>query len=689
MPTFIDLFAGAGGFSEGFLQVEYDSKYYDFLLASDINTTCEVTHRMRYNHQLGLSTEFLTKDITDPDFLEVLKSKIKQSYGDKPIDIVVGGPPCQSFSLAGVRKKNDKKDDLFSYYLKVISMIKPKYFVMENVYGILTKYEGKIKERIIREINSIIDTDSLTEYLEIGKKYAKRLDREHMREADYIFRKLEIVLSKEKIQLDKSNLYLEIIEKLDHSEFSIEQREFIQNSTLEKKNDIDIPELYSFMDYLSDQFVSAFRNNKVISEEERNIVRQALNLIKRQYIIENLNKGVKKEINVCHLDRSEYKEEFDQITDWLKDENILEKFYQACGNIIYKYCAETYVERDEKGEDDSFDRYILEVAAKNKCVDITLALRDAINILYEPVMDTIYRLNKLVEKKLSTEEKTNFEALAEEVRLYHIKSEIVLNASDYGVPQNRQRVIFIGCRKDQKLITSIPPTVTEDEKVTTSEALDDLLFIENNDTRTDYDYRMYEQAIADKPKRTILGKINCDGSKKTYIEWAREGRLNPKRFPNIKKPTYTAANDMTEVQQKGLTDMILPNHQTSNQNNMVKKRYAFMRKYGSYQAAKAHDPNNEILNTNKRNYNVLDAKSQSSTIMTIGDDYCHYGDDRSLTVREMARLQSFDDSFVFQGKRTTGGDKRKLETPQFTQVGNAVPPLMAHAIALEILKNIQ
>lgn len=121
MPTFIDLFAGAGGFSEGFLQVEYDSKYYDFLLASDINTTCEVTHRMRYNHQLGLSTEFLTKDITDPDFLEVLKSKIKQSYGDKPIDIVVGGPPCQSFSLAGVRKKNDKKDDLFSYYLKVSS----------------------------------------------------------------------------------------------------------------------------------------------------------------------------------------------------------------------------------------------------------------------------------------------------------------------------------------------------------------------------------------------------------------------------------------------------------------------------------------------------------------------------------------------------------------------------------------
>ena len=55
----------------------------------------------------------------------------------------------------------------------------------------------------------------------------------------------------------------------------------------------------------------------------------------------------------------------------------------------------------------------------------------------------------------------------------------------------------------------------------------------------------------------------------------------------------------------------------------------------------------------------------------------------------MARLQSFDDSFVFQGKRTTGGDRRKLETPQYTQVGNAVPPLMARAIAMEILSHIK
>jgi DNA (cytosine-5)-methyltransferase 1 len=74
--------------------------------------------------------------------------------------------------------------------------------------------------------------------------------------------------------------------------------------------------------------------------------------------------------------------------------------------------------------------------------------------------------------------------------------------------------------------------------------------------------------------------------------------------------------------------------------------------------------------------------------MTIPDDYIHFSIPRALTVREMARLQSFDDSFVFQGKRTTGGDERKNTVPQYTLVGNAVPPLLAKAVALEILKNI-
>ena len=68
------------------------------------------------------------------------------------------------------------------------------------------------------------------------------------------------------------------------------------------------------------------------------------------------------------------------------------------------------------------------------------------------------------------------------------------------------------------------------------------------------------------------------------------------------------------------------------------------------------------------------------TITTLPDDVLHYAEPRILTVRESARLQSFPDWFVFKGKFTTGGDRRTKECPRYTQVGNAVPPLLARAI---------
>lgn len=150
---YLDLFAGAGGFSEGFMQAYTDDKYYDFRLASDINENCELTHRVRYNKMLGLDTDFLCQDIMDDSFLPNLLHRL---HGQE-IDVITGGPSCQSFSLAGRRKKLDKRDDLFYHYLKVIKALRPKYFIMENVKGILTKDEGRIKERILREIRSIVD----------------------------------------------------------------------------------------------------------------------------------------------------------------------------------------------------------------------------------------------------------------------------------------------------------------------------------------------------------------------------------------------------------------------------------------------------------------------------------------------------------------------------------------------------
>ncbi|MGR5903475.1 DNA cytosine methyltransferase [Bacillus cereus] len=92
----------------------------------------------------------------------------------------------------------------------------------------------------------------------------------------------------------------------------------------------------------------------------------------------------------------------------------------------------------------------------------------------------------------------------------------------------------------------------------------------------------------------------------------------------------------------------------------------------------------EALLTKKNNRLRWDRNRVSSTIVTLPDDYLTPFENRIPSVREMARLQSFEDSFIFLGKRTTGGPRRKQEVPQYTQVGNAVPPLLAKAIASEI-----
>lgn len=80
----------------------------------------------------------------------------------------------------------------------------------------------------------------------------------------------------------------------------------------------------------------------------------------------------------------------------------------------------------------------------------------------------------------------------------------------------------------------------------------------------------------------------------------------------------------------------------------------------------------------------LDPARPASTLTTIPDDMIHYAQPRVLTVRECARLQSFPDWFQFRDKYTTGGSKRKVECPRYTQVGNAVPPLLAEALGRAI-----
>lgn len=618
--TFIDLFAGAGGFSEGFLQAETDKHYYDFLLGSDINENCELTHLARYNYQLGLDAEFIRQDITEPDFLDNLLKRLN----NKDIDVVCGGPPCQSFSLAGKRKKFDKKDDLFAHYLKVIRSLRPKYFVMENVKGILTKEEGKIREMILQEIKSIVDLKEFHQLLAFILQL-KKAERTQSFILECYNLRLQFETAKEKdIEKIKEN-YIHVVE----NKFRLLTPKIVDYKT--SKTDKNI-----------------------------NTIRHGFNLLKRSKELTYIRKKVITEKSFCDLDNDLFFENFDNFLTSIEPESIIETIKIAFNSIKTSINFELEIE------------------------EILKAL-EIYNLSFD---ECITGLRPFVENAKKEEE---FEDILSLIRLYNIDQPFVALASNYGVPQNRERVLFIGCRKDQKLITHVPPTVSEKEKVTVFEALYDLDFVGNDDEKYDYEKIDLKEKYngSTEKMQSLLVKRAIDGKPKneglTYAEWSKKGRLNG-RFVNAKNPFYVKNFDELE---NTLSHVVAPlhNHKTSKQNDDVIKRLDVILKTGDYDVAKK-ELKRIGLDSEKRNYNVLKHDSQSPTVMTIADDYIHFSNPRALTVREMARLQSFDDSFVFQGKRSTGGNKRKFEVPQYTLVGNAVPPLMARAVALEILKNI-
>lgn len=611
--NYLDLFAGAGGFSEGFMQAYTDDKFYDFRLASDINENCELTHRVRYNKMLGLDTDFLCQDIMEDSFLPNLMERL---HGQE-IDVITGGPSCQSFSLAGRRKKLDKRDDLFYHYLKVIKALRPKYFVMENVKGILTKDEGRIKERILREIRSIVDDAKMSTLLAFLNDHLK------VNINEWLYDCLYTKMCMEDINADMDKLYDTYFNNLEQQ---------LKNVT-------------KHLPY------SVSKSNLSV-----NTVRHGILLLSDKKQREEIRKQVIQLKTSAHIDNDTFVDSYNAIVETISDEKILENMLDAVDKII---------EMDGGCEDDA------------------RTLKKSLEILtstFDECIDFIREQFKSNKKVLDC-----FENMMKEIRLYNINEPLVLLSSNYGVPQNRERVVFIGCRNDQEVITEIPPTVKEEDKVKVYEAIWDLNMIGNGEVVNTYNTpTLINEYESTKRLRGVQGEPEKDGH--LFSEWSRTGRLNH-RFTFDEAPFYVSSmNDLNVVRKH--QHMELFNHQTSCQNDKVRERLQIIAEYKDYDAAKK-ELKEKGLDSQKRNYVVLNPLGQSPTVCTMPDDFIHYSAYRPMTVREMARLQSFDDSFVFQGKRQTGGNNRQKEIPQYTLVGNAVPPLMARAIANTVLNHIK
>ena len=289
--NYLDLFAGAGGFSEGFMQAYTDDKFYDFRLASDINENCELTHRVRYNKMLGLDTDFLCQDIMEDSFLPNLMERL---HGQE-IDVITGGPSCQSFSLAGRRKKLDKRDDLFYHYLKVIKALRPKYFVMENVKGILTKDEGRIKERILREIRSIVDDAKMSTLLAFLNDHLK------VNINEWLYDCLYTKMCMEDINADMDKLYDTYFNNLEQQ---------LKNVT-------------KHLPY------SVSKSNVSV-----NTVRHGILLLSDKKQREEIRKQVIQLKTSAHIDNDTFVDSYNAIVETISDEKILENMLDAVDKII-------------------------------------------------------------------------------------------------------------------------------------------------------------------------------------------------------------------------------------------------------------------------------------------------------------------------------------------------------------------
>lgn len=455
MNLAVDLFCGAGGMSEGILQAGFH-----IVFSSDKSPDVELTYKNRHE-QLGLlqgiNTHFEQMDIRDlngqyildcVNNLELFKNN-KLDKNNNPIDVVFGGPPCQGFSRAGKRNPNDPRNMLFKEYLRVISELKPKYVVMENVEGML-----------------------------------------------------------------------------------------------------DL-ELYNFIGLNGDMYPKQ------------------------------------------------------TVPDILKNE---------------------------------------------------------------------------------------FNNLG-----YNMNGPQVLNASDFGVPQNRKRVIIMASLNGLPIPNFPEPTHTTENKVTVLEAIGDLILDDEIRRKVNPVFTSYQLDSKYGRTKNIHNELISSLHSLTNYEHSTHSPLIKDRFS-----LYQEGEDSNSLRKRIIREGI---ELTGKEALIRHVSESFVDAFQFDDSGKdfAYASSNTFINPNhifiqeiansiltkKNSRTRLHSQKPSLTVLTLPDDYISPFEDRILSVREMARLQSFDDSFEFLGKRTTGGSRRQVEVPQYTQVGNAVPPLLAKAVALEIKKVLE
>lgn len=299
----------------------------------------------------------------------------------------------------------------------------------------------------------------------------------------------------------------------------------------------------------------------------------------------------------------------------------------------------------------------------NKYVEAVKAIRPSALVLENvPGMQVVHRRGNVV--NLQTGPQPHLQSFYEKLAAsldaagYEVKA-VLVDASRFGVPQKRSRLIAIGVRKDlarwlddgaQRVFNLLEEARLRQlgdfklgERVSAADAISDL-------------------EIGDRP----LVECTDPQSPRGYFEAAHRKASTP--YQKLMRQGFSGAPDSKR----------LARHRDD-----VRERFMQI----LLECRKGVRMNDEArlgYGLKKHRIYPMSPSEPAPTITTLPDDVLHYSEPRILTVRESARIQSFPDWFQFRGKFTTGGDRRTRECPRYTQVGNAVPPFLARAIGTAI-----
>lgn len=242
---------------------------------------------------------------------------------------------------------------------------------------------------------------------------------------------------------------------------------------------------------------------------------------------------------------------------------------------------------------------------------------------------------------------------------YEVYGKLV-DFSEFGIPQKRTRFILVGIRKD--LCNDINKPKDFFEKIKKNRNA----FLKNKGIGLNTNL---EEAISD-----LLRK---------------EEIISPDT-KSFKAGLYCEATSNYQKLLRNDKNVIPDSHRFAKHSDYTVKKFSYI----LLKAEKNKTLSNEIkekFNLKKRTIIPLSGKTPTPTITTLPDDYIHYCEPRIFTVREYARIQSFNDWYEFKGKYTTGGKRRTQEVPRYSQIGNAIPPLFGEQSGIilnSIIKNV-